>query len=371
MSLGQACIAFTGGGTGGHIYPGIAVIECLRESFEGQIVWIGSGKPIERQAVESAGIEFLPIPSGKLRRTLSLSNVSDAFRTAAGFIASRHILRDLRPALLFSKGGYVSVPPCLAAASLGIPFFTHESDLSPGLATRLNARKAAAILLGWEETLQHVPESWRSRAIVTGNPVRAALRKGDAAVGKAWLGFPDDGPIVLVLGGSQGARQINDLVNGILPSMRGKARIAHQTGPDNEARSGNDPWYRSFNFAHTELADIMAAADIIVGRAGAGTISEAVAAGKSLILVPLTGATRGDQVENARLLERHGAAMVLEGREAVPAALQSTIQALLASTEARRNLTTRAAGLVRADAAGYIAQLILERLRLYQDANAS
>ncbi|MBP7096701.1 MAG: glycosyltransferase, partial [Spirochaetia bacterium] len=143
------CVVFTGGGTGGHVYPGLAVAARLREAWDGRLVWIGSGKEVERRAVEAAGIEFLSVPSGKLRRELNFRNLADAFRVLAGYFASRRLLKRLRPALVFSKGGYVSVPPCAAAASLGIPVFTHESDATPGLATRLNARKAERIFVAY------------------------------------------------------------------------------------------------------------------------------------------------------------------------------------------------------------------------------
>ena len=143
--MAGSTLAFTGGGTGGHIYPGIAVVEALRSrGFGGRIVWIGSSREADRAAVEAGGIEFSSIPSGKLRRDFSMKNAVDAFRVLAGYAAARRLLAALRPRLLFSKGGYVSVPPCAAAASLGIPYFTHESDLSPGLATRLNAAHAEA-----------------------------------------------------------------------------------------------------------------------------------------------------------------------------------------------------------------------------------
>lgn len=363
MSIDRTCIAFTGGGTGGHVYPGLAVIEKLRESYHGRIVWIGSGKAVEREAVEAAGVEFLSIPSGKLRRSISFENLVDVFRVVSGCFQARRILKDLAPLLLFSKGGYVSVPPCLAAASLGIPFYTHESDLSPGLATRINARKASHIFLGWQETLNTVPTSWRARASVSGNPVRAAITKGDPAKGRAWLGFDKDLPIILVLGGSQGARQINELMAAMVPELGRTVRIAHQTGPDNAPCRPADGYYKGFAFVHSELPDLMAAAELVIGRAGAATISECAAAGKPMILVPLTGATRGDQVENARLLEREGAALVFVGAEATPAAILAAILTLLKDEARRSSLAEAACRVVGRDAARVIADVILDHIR--------
>ncbi|OHD80197.1 MAG: undecaprenyldiphospho-muramoylpentapeptide beta-N-acetylglucosaminyltransferase [Spirochaetes bacterium RIFOXYC1_FULL_54_7] len=363
MNNGKSCIAFTGGGTGGHVYPGLAVIEKLRESYDGRIVWIGSGKAVERQAVESAGVEFLSIPTGKLRRSLSLENLVDVFRVIAGFFYARGILKKLGPVLLFSKGGYVSVPPCLAAASLGIPFYTHESDLSPGLATRINARRASHIFLGWEKTFEMIPEAWKARTSVSGNPVRASITKGNPAAGRAWLGFDKDLPIILVLGGSQGARQINELVAALLPRLEKTARTAHQTGPDNAPCRPDDASYKGFEFVNSELPDLMAAADLVIGRAGAGTIAECAAAGKPMVLVPLTGATRGDQVENARLLEREGAAMVFEGAEASPEAVLAALKPLLEDEGRRSTMAAAARKVTGGNAADIIASTILQHIK--------
>ncbi|MBN2874470.1 MAG: undecaprenyldiphospho-muramoylpentapeptide beta-N-acetylglucosaminyltransferase [Spirochaetales bacterium] len=361
--MSDTCIAFTGGGTGGHVYPGLAVIEKLRERWSGTIIWIGSGKEVERSAVEAAGVEFYAIPSGKLRRSMSLRNVTDAFKVAAGYVAARRLLRAHKPVLLFSKGGYVSVPPCLAAASLGIPVFTHESDVSPGLATRINARRAERILVSWEATLGFLTDYQRARATVTGNPVRQAIANGNADAGRAWLGFSPALPLVLVLGGSQGARQINELVAAILPELAGKAVVAHQLGPGNTPCRPDDPGYRGFEYVREQMADLLAAADVIVGRAGAGTTVEGAASGTAMILVPLAGAgSRGDQVENAETLARAGAAICLTGADANPATLLGALLPLLSSREKRLAMAERARSVLRSDAASTITSLILDRI---------
>jgi UDP-N-acetylglucosamine--N-acetylmuramyl-(pentapeptide) pyrophosphoryl-undecaprenol N-acetylglucosamine transferase len=362
MNGKQMCIAFTGGGTGGHVYPGLAVIEVLRESYHGRIAWIGSGKEVERQAVEAAGVEFLSIPTGKLRRSISFENLVDVFRVASGFFHARRILKELDPILLFSKGGYVSVPPCLAAASLGIPFYTHESDLSPGLATRINARKATHIFLGWQSTLSTIPDSWKSRASFSGNPVRTAITRGDPVKGRNWLGFDADLPLILVLGGSQGARQINELIGAIVPELGNSVRIAHQTGPGHAPYRPADRFYKGFEYVHGELPDLLAAADLVIGRAGAGTIAECAAAGKPMVLIPLTGATRGDQVENARLLERVGAALVFEGADATPEAILAALQPLLMDEDRRKAMAASARLLAGSDAAAVIAETLLRHV---------
>ena len=339
MKLDPQCIVFTGGGSGGHIFPGLAVIEELRRSWAGRIVWIGSSKDMERAAVEKAGLEFLAIPSGKLRRQFSLRNFLDLFRIAAGYVAALGILRRLRPCLLFSKGGYVSVPPCAAAAALGIPYFTHESDVSPGLATRLNAGRAAAILVSWQATLNYLKPAWQRKTIICGNPVRSSLAAGDAARGRAFLGCPAGLPVILVLGGSQGALQVNGLIGDILPRLAGRAFVAHQTGAGFAPCRPADSGYRGFEFVHAEMADLMAAASLVVGRAGAGTIWESSACGLPLLLIPLSGSgTRGDQVHNAKLLAAAGAARCLLGDEANPDRLLAGILQLLETPAERAAL---------------------------------
>ena len=368
-------IAFTGGGTGGHIYPGLAVIQALRSrGFSGRIVWIGSKKELDRSIVEREGIEYFPIPSGKLRRSLSLENLADAFRVVAGYAAARRLLAELKPALLFSKGGYVSVPPCRAAATLGIPYFTHESDTSPGLATRLNAGAAAKVLVSWPKTAAMLPEALRGKAAVVGNPVRPSLFAGDAAKGRAFVGAPESLPIIFFVGGSQGSRQVNDLVAAIRPAFAGKAFIVHQTGAelfDAAANAAVPGVYKALPYIGAEISDILAAASVVAGRAGAGTVWESAALGKPMVLIPLAGAgTRGDQVENAEMAAQAGAAVCLAGDKATPDATLSALLGYLENAEALAKASAAALALSgvktesgeSARSADYIAGLILEAL---------
>jgi UDP-N-acetylglucosamine--N-acetylmuramyl-(pentapeptide) pyrophosphoryl-undecaprenol N-acetylglucosamine transferase len=373
-------IAFTGGGTGGHVYPGLAVVQALREKgFEGRITWIGSKKESDRSAVEGAGVEFFAVPSGKLRRELSPANVADAFRVLAGYVASRRELKKIRPALLFSKGGYVSVPPCAAAASLGIPYFTHESDLTPGLATRLNAKRASRIILSYEETRGLLGASSRAKAVVAGNPIRPSIRRGDAAKGRAILSVPGGLPVVFFLGGSQGARQINELVEACLPELTKLAFVVHQAGglvstaasegggsrvvPAAAPPSFDAARYRRFQYIRDEMPDILAAADLVVGRAGAGTLWESAALGKPMLLVPLCGVgTRGDQVDNAALFERSGAAVSLVGDAASPERLLREARELLGDPARLGRMGASARALGGVDAAAAIADLILQTI---------
>jgi UDP-N-acetylglucosamine--N-acetylmuramyl-(pentapeptide) pyrophosphoryl-undecaprenol N-acetylglucosamine transferase len=352
-------IAFTGGGTGGHIYPGLAVAAHLRPRY--RVFWIGSRTGMDRTLVEGAGLEFFGIPAGRLRRYVSLKTIPDAFRVAAGFFAARKILKKERPALLFSKGGFVSVPPCAAAASLGIPVFTHESDYSPGLATRLNARFVrrgpGLIFTACEDTAAFFPPDLRNRVRVCGNPVRPEFRAADPRRGRAFLGLGDDARILLVLGGSQGAGEINRLVRESLGELTRRYTVVHQTGPGKEAGAEARPGYLPFPYINEELPHVMAAAELVLGRSGAGTVWESAALGLPLVLIPLRGpGTRGDQVENARFFERAGAALVLQAAE--PAALVRAAASLAEDETKRRDMAAASKQIGVIDGAARIADTL-------------
>lgn len=372
-------IAFTGGGTGGHIYPGLAIIQALRlKGFSGKIIWIGSNKELDRQIVEAEGLEYRGISSGKLRRSFSLENLADVFKVAKGYFEARKILRELHPAFLFSKGGYVSVPPCRAAASLGIPYFTHESDVSPGLATRLNAGKAERILLSWSEGARDFSDSWRSKTEIVGNPVRPSLLEGDAAKARKDLDIPQELPVILCLGGSQGSQQINQLVEALRPVFAGRAFIVHQTGKelfDSVSQPRRDAYYLALPYIGQEMRDILAAATVVMGRAGAGTVWESAALGKPMVLIPLAGSgTRGDQVENAAMVEKAGAGLSLTGDKAEAGLLTKALETYLLDSVARGKAQAAALSLARirrpdgtwASSAEHLAQCILDRLALSQ-----
>ena len=322
----MTAVAFTGGGTGGHIYPGLAVAAELKKmlagncqtGFEYRLVWIGSSAGMDRSLVENAEIEFFGIPSGKLRRYFSLRNIADFFKVICGFFAARKIFNKQKVKLLFSKGGFVSVPPCAAAASLNIPVFTHESDFSPGLATRINSRfisKKGRIFTAYEETARFLKKESRDLVTVSGNPVRAGFRGADPAKGRAFLELAQDARILLILGGSQGAKEINELVRAALqetsPGLTEIFTVVHQTGPNLEWNVPAALRYKPSPYFGEEMPHIMAAAEIVMGRSGAG-IWEWAVLGKPMLLLPLRGSgTRGDQIENARYFELAGAAQVL------------------------------------------------------------
>ena len=336
-------IVFTGGGTGGHIFPGLAVADELRQlcteaGKDCRIIWIGSSKGMDRSIIEKSGSvdTFYGIPTGKLRRYFSLENLVDVFKIIGGCIASFFLLLKLRPAVVFSKGGFVSVPPCLAAGLLKIPVFTHECDFSPGLATKLNSRVAKKVLLSYPETARYFGEKFKGRLEVTGNPVRPIFYNTDKEKGRRFLQLQEGKPVLLVLGGSSGARQINNLVLENLSYLTEHFQVVHQTGGekahfDEAAIPQNiSGTYKHYGFIYSEMADVLACADLVLSRSGANSLWECAVLGKAMVLVPLCGSgTRGDQVENARFFVDSGVALSLVGDEADSQHLQEALNKML------------------------------------------
>jgi UDP-N-acetylglucosamine--N-acetylmuramyl-(pentapeptide) pyrophosphoryl-undecaprenol N-acetylglucosamine transferase len=351
-------VAFAGGGTAGHVFPGLAVAARLGRP----VVWIGSSRGVERQLAADAGVPFRGIPAGKLRRYLSLRNLTDLLKTAAGIAASLLILRRDKPSLLFSKGGFVSVPPVIAAWLRRIPAWTHESDFDPGLATRINMRFCERVLVSFPETIAHLPPRVRPRAVVTGNPVRAAVYDADPRRGRAVVGCGKEIPLLLFIGGSLGSAAVNALVSASLPRMLPRFFVVHQMG-EKEFRPSQRESYFSAAFFKTELPDIMAAADLVICRAGANTLSEIAALGKPSVLIPLpAGGSRGDQLRNAELFRRRGASLVLQESEATPESLSFSVESLFADARRRAEMGRCAAALSAGRPDQAIADLILQRL---------
>ena len=373
-------IAFTGGGTGGHIYPGLAVAAKLKsllesrflesrrsEGCEFRLFWIGSSTGMDRRLVEEAGIEFFGVPSGKLRRYFSLKTFVDFFRVVFSFFAARKILKRQKVCLLFSKGGFVSVPPCAAAASLGIPVFTHESDYSPGLATRINARfvsrTGGRIFTGYDDTVRFFPEAVRSRVTVSGNPVRAVFHDADAAKGRAFLEVGEEERILLVLGGSQGAREINEIVRAALPDLTEIYTVVHQCGPNQSWDLPASQRYKPFPFIREELPHIMATAELVLARSGAG-IWECAVLGKPMLLIPLRGSgTRGDQIENARYFQEAGAAQVLTGDDVNHQALIRAVNTLAHDAEKRTAMAEASLRIGERDGTELIARVLIGEIK--------
>ena len=351
-------VAFAGGGTAGHVFPGLAVAARLGR----RVVWIGSRGGVEKQLVADAGIEFRSIPAGKLRRYLSFRNLTDLLKTAAGIIASLRILRRDKPSFLFSKGGFVSVPPVVAAWLRGIPAWTHESDFDPGLATRINMRFCEKVLVSFPETLDYLPAAYRGKAMVTGNPVREALYAAQPRRGRAFVGCADDRPLLLVIGGSLGSSFVNGLVSGSLARLLTRFFVVHQMGEREYVPSARENYFPA-PFFRDELPDLMAAADLVICRAGANTLAEIAALGKPSILIPLPASgSRGDQLRNAANFGSRGASVVLEEDAATPDTLVAAVESLFSGTERRAAMGRSASslGADRPDKA--IADMILARL---------
>jgi UDP-N-acetylglucosamine--N-acetylmuramyl-(pentapeptide) pyrophosphoryl-undecaprenol N-acetylglucosamine transferase len=369
-------IAFTGGGTGGHIYPGLAVAAELKKQLESnpqvgnnyRIFWIGSSSGMDRSIVEEAGIEFFGVPSGKLRRYFSLRTAVDLFKVIISFIVSRKILKKQKPCFLFSKGGFVSVPPCAAAASLGIPVFTHESDFSPGLATKLNtrfvSRTGGKVFTAYDDTVRFFSQAIQPHVIVSGNPVRNVFYDADPAKGRAFLNLDNETRFLLVLGGSQGAKEINELIRATLPELTEQYTVVHQTGPGHQWDLSETERYKPFPYIKDELPFIMTAAEIIIGRSGAGIFEWAVC-GKPMILIPLTGSgTRGDQIENARYFEKAGAAFVLTGENANTNELIKAVKSLSHDTEKREAMAVASFRIGERNGAKIITNTLIKKINI-------
>jgi len=368
-------IAFTGGGTGGHIYPGLAVASELKKLLAGRdfrLFWIGSSAGMDKSLVEGEGIEFFGVPSGKLRRYFSLRTIADFFRVIRGYFASRKILKKQKVSFLFSKGGFVSVPPCAAAASLKIKVFTHESDFSPGLATKINTRFVTRtngmIFTAYEDTARFFNKSLQDRVTVSGNPVREVFRFADSAKGREFLKTGADARILLVLGGSQGALEINELVRASLEGLTQWYTVVHQTGPGLAWDIKESEKYKPFAYIKEELPHVMAAAEIVMGRSGAG-VWEWAALGKPMLLIPLRGrGTRGDQVENARFFQEAGAAQVLsssnaEGENSCLQELMLAVNSLAQDGKKREEMAAASKKIGARNGAEIIARSLMEEIR--------
>jgi len=351
-------VAFTGGGTAGHVFPGIAIAEQL----DLRVLWIGSADGVEGKLVRDAGIAFHGIPAGKLRRYFSLRNVTDIARVFAGVIASLRVLRREKPALLFSKGGFVSVPPVVAARLCRIPAFTHESDFDPGLATRINLRFCEKVFVSFADTVQFLPPRYRQKAVVTGNPVRSALLQGDRGKGRALAGCDSDLPLVLIMGGSLGSSFINSLVAAASPRLVEACFLVHQTGEKDFLPSTRRGYFTT-PFLSDGLPDIMAAADLVVSRSGANTLAELAALGKPMVLVPLPASgSRGDQLRNAEVFSAAGAAVVLREEKTTPETFLSEVLSLLTNPQRLSQMAEKARTMSRGAPARDIARLIRERV---------
>ena len=319
-------IVLTGGGTAGHVTPNIALIPRLKE-LGYEISYIGSLDGIEKKLIEELNIPYYGIASGKLRRYFDLKNFSDPFKVLKGYAQSRKLLKKLKPDVIFSKGGFVTLPVVVAAKSCKIPAIIHESDMTPGLANKLAIPSATKVCCNFPETLKHLPEE---KAVLTGTPIRQELLSGDKLEALKFCGFTANKPVIMIIGGSLGAAAVNDSMRKILPELLKDFQVVHLCGKGKLDESlQNTEGYIQFEYIKKELADLFALADIVVSRAGANAICELLALQKPNLLIPLSAkASRGDQILNARSFEKQGYSMVLEEEEITNEKLLETIHTL-------------------------------------------
>ena len=316
-------IILTGGGTAGHVTPNIALIPKLRD-LGYDIQYIGSYNGIEKELIEPFGIPYHGISSGKLRRYFSVQNFTDPFRVVKGFSEARKLIKDLKPDVIFSKGGFVSVPVVLAGKRCKVPVIIHESDMTPGLANKIAIPSAVKVCCNFPETLDSIP---KGKAVLTGSPIRQELLSGNKIAAMDMCGFTADKPVILVIGGSLGSVIVNNAVRKSLPRLLEKFQIIHLCGKGKTDDSLNDTkGYCQFEYIRDELRDIFALADIVISRAGANAICELLALRKPNLLIPLSAkASRGDQILNARSFERQGFSMVIEEEDLTEDSLVSSV----------------------------------------------
>ena len=324
-------IILTGGGTAGHVTPNIALLPRLRE-LGYDIHYVGSYNGMEKNLIAQHDIPYHGISSGKLRRYFSLQNFTDPFRVLKGFSEANKLMKELKPDVIFSKGGFVSVPVVIAGKKNNVPVIIHESDMTPGLANKISFSSATKVCCNFPETLKSLPEG---KSILTGSPIRQELSTGDKEAARKFCGFDDSKPVIMVVGGSLGAVAVNDAVRRLLPELLKEFQVVHLCGQGklDESLVGTEG-YIQFEYIQEEMKDLFALADIVVSRAGANAICEILDLRKPNLLIPLSASSsRGDQILNARSFERQGFSKVLEEEEITDEILLSAIRDLYNTRE--------------------------------------
>lgn len=303
-------ILLTGGGTAGHVTANLALIPSLVEAgFE--IHYMGSYDGIEKKLIADFDIPYYGISTGKFRRYFDPKNFSDPFRVLKGYSQAKKIIKQIKPDVVFSKGGFVSVPVVRAAAKNKVPCIIHESDMTPGLANKLCAKVAEKICCTFPETVESLP---KDKAILTGSPIRKELAEGSKEAGMKFCGFTSDKPVIMVVGGSQGSASVNEAVRSSLPKLLEKFNVVHLCGKDKiDNLLLTKEGYKQFEYVKAEMKDVFAMADIVISRAGANAICELLFLRKPNILIPLpTSQSRGDQILNANSFADQGFSIVIE-----------------------------------------------------------
>ncbi len=349
-------ILITGGGTGGHVQPAMAVIAELRRRDPAiELLYIGSADSVESKLAAEARVEFRAVTVGKLRRSskgirglLTAQNALDALRVPVGIVQAYRAVRSYRPDAVLGTGGYVSVPTIVAAGLRKLPVLTHEQTVTIGLANRIAARWATRIALSFEESINELPKRLRGRAFVTGNPIRMEVFDGVWTRASERFGFDPESnelPCVYVTGGAQGSRKINYAVRDALPELLLRCRVLHQCGSADieemhDVAGALGDMLRGRYVVHPfverdEIGDAYALADIVVGRAGAGTVCELAALGKPSVLIPLEPSSKNEQLRNAERLAEVGGAVVLRQALLTPDALLEAVMPLVRDPEGR------------------------------------
>lgn len=312
-------IILTGGGTAGHVTPNIALVPTLRK-LDYDIHYIGSYNGIERRLIEEMNIPYYGIDSGKLRRYFDPKNFTDPFKVIHGYGQAKKLVKQLKPDVVFSKGGFVTVPVVIAAHRHHVPVIIHESDMTPGLANRLSIPSANKVCCNFPETMASLPDG---KAVLTGSPIRQELLSGNKLNGLKFCGFTANKPVLMIIGGSQGSAVVNDAMRGILPELLKTFQVIHLCGKDKVDHSLDHlEGYVQFEYIEKELADLFALADVCVSRAGANAICEILALRKPNLLIPLSAnASRGDQILNAESFENQGFSEVLTEEQLAPSIL--------------------------------------------------
>ncbi|WP_163193324.1 undecaprenyldiphospho-muramoylpentapeptide beta-N-acetylglucosaminyltransferase [Clostridium thermarum] len=302
-------IIMTGGGSAGHVTPNLALIpNLIKEGFEVQ--YIGTAEGIERKIITDEKIRYHVISSGKLRRYFDVKNFTDPFRVIKGIFEAMSIIKRVKPDVVFSKGGFVAVPVVIGAFLNRVPVVSHESDITPGLANKLALPYSTKICVTFPETLQHIKGG---KGVLTGTPIRKALFEGSKIRGMKYCGFSHGKPILLIIGGSLGSKVINDTIRKCLKNLLNKYQIIHICGKGNVDSSLNFEGYKQFEYVSDRLPDLLAAADVVISRAGANVIYELLALKKPNLLIPLSKkSSRGDQILNAESFRKKGYSLVLE-----------------------------------------------------------
>ena len=319
-------IVLTGGGTAGHVTPNMALIPGLR-NLQYEIAYMGSYDGIEKKLMEDFDIPYYGIATGKFRRYFDPKNFSDPFRVLKGVREAKKYLKEIKPNVVFSKGGFVSVPVVRAAASLKIPCIIHESDMTPGLANKLCIPVAWKVCCNFPETFRMLPAD---KAVLTGSPIRKELTARSKEAGYKLCGFDASKPVIMVVGGSLGSASINQAVRDILPELLKDFQVVHLCGKEKiDNLLLTTPGYKQFEYVKAEMKDVFAMADIVISRAGANAISELLALKKPNILIPLPAASsRGDQILNAKSFESQGFSIVIDEDDLTNKLLLEKIQEL-------------------------------------------